>query len=129
MKMLGRCSTFGGPLDTGMSSHEGLALFDHEDIPSYKELFLPSQPHGTTGLGRRLNPSALYCAMRWNYRTHSRDWLRTHKIQVRKDGVTILVQPVDWGPNADTGRLIDLSPGAARALGVATDEDVEVILP
>ena len=58
-----------------------------------------------------------------------------------RNAVTIFVRPVDYGPgdgriidghqDPDTGRLIDLSPSAALALGVATDQlaTVELLLP
>ncbi len=33
---------------------------------------------------------------------------------------------VDWGPNEDTGRTFDLSPGLAERLGVETGDRVMV---
>ena len=57
-RVQGPMSTFGGPRDRDMGAAEGLALFGPEDLkdPRHKSLFLPSQPPGTSGLGRRLNP-------------------------------------------------------------------------
>ena len=34
--------------------------------------------------------------------------------------------PADWGPNEKTGRVADLSPGLMEALGIDTDDEVEV---
>src|SRR6516164_3930858 len=54
----GKVSWFGGPEDMGVSPSEGLAfLYDVDDKP---HLFLKSQPAGTTGLARRLDPKTSY---------------------------------------------------------------------
>jgi len=37
-------------------------------------------------------------------------------------------KPVDWGPNLNTGRVADLSPGLAHFLHLGTDDVVEVTL-
>ena len=37
--------------------------------------------------------------------------------------------PPDWGPHEDTDRLADLSPGLMDALGITTDDEVEVLFP
>ena len=56
LHVVGACSWFGGPDDDGVSPSEGLAfLYELEDAP---HLFLPSQPSGTTGLARRLDPGS-----------------------------------------------------------------------
>jgi hypothetical protein len=39
-----------------------------------------------------------------------------------------IAQPCDWGPNKDTGRLIDASKAVLEALELETDDIVEVIL-
>lgn len=125
----GRMSTFGGPRDTGVSPNEGLALWDQSDVPAHPNLFLPYQPPRTTGLARRLNPEAFYVAMRWNYEIHPRAWLRTIFVTLRANGLSVLARPADFGPNSDTGRIADLSPGAADFLGLSTDDIVEVEIP
>ncbi len=147
----GTCSTFGGPHDTGVGAAEDLALYEHADVAKAPDgLFLEKQPAGTTGTARRLNPAALYCAMRFAYTqqmrgTHkpglgtcldvvtSRAWLHQHPLLVSNPKhpnlPPIEVHAVDWGPNSDTGRIIDLSPGAAAALGVQTDDEVIVTIP
>jgi hypothetical protein len=35
-------------------------------------------------------------------------------------------RPADWGPHTDTGRVADLSPGLLNALGIKTDDEVEI---
>jgi hypothetical protein len=125
----GRCSWFGGPKDTGVSPSEGLAIFTRTSQAPY--LFLPSQPPGTTGLARRLDPRALYIACRWDYHQTPISMLASplHKALVRANGREFLAAPADWGPNEHTGRVADLSPALLNALGLSTDEEVEVIYP
>ena len=117
----GKCSEFGGPNDTGMTSTEGLALY-----PSSARSEAPPGIFLNNGvLGHNLNPNALYCAMRWNPKTTPYSYLRKAKVAVTaSNGKTIEVSPVDWGPNENTGRVIDLSPGALAALGITTDDIV-----
>jgi rare lipoprotein A (peptidoglycan hydrolase) len=78
-----------------------------------------------------LNPQAFYCAMRWDYSATSRAFLRRASVRVTnpQNGKSIAVRPADWGPNAHTNRLIDLSPGALAALDAATDDIVHVEAP
>ena len=122
----GKMSTFGGPRDTGMSADEGLALFTPADLQDakYSYLFLPAPPPGTTGLGRRLNPDKYYFACRWNYTDTPREFLKRALARVENpaNGRTADARPADWGPNIATGRVADLSPGLAAALGLQTDD-------
>lgn len=131
-RVQGPMSTFGGPHDTGMSPSEGLALFDRPDLldPRHKDLFLPAQPPGTTGLGRRLNPDKFYLACRWDYHVTSRSFLRntTAQVQSVRTGKNERARPADWGPNPRTGRIADLSPGLAAALELDTDDEVIVTI-
>ncbi len=129
-------STFGGPADDGVGPHEGLALIGPSDLAFwwFACLFLPQQPDGITGLARRLNPRAYYLAMRWDYARFSVDFLRNTMVKLTNPatGLAIFARPVDFGPGdgtiidgrptPDTGRIADLSPGAATALGLQTDE-------
>lgn len=128
---VGRCSYFGGPDDEGVSPSEGLAfIHDFMDAP---QLFLPYQPDGTSGLARRLNPFVHYVACRWDYDITPKSMLASgeHVALVRglKSGVELTAFPADWGPNAATGRIADLSPGLLADLGLETDDEVEVIFP
>jgi hypothetical protein len=125
----GKMSTFGGPNDHGVSPSEGLAIYS--SVSQRPELFLPQQPPGTTGLARRLNPEAHYIAMRWVYNQTPISWLRAHQVTVTnpKTGKSVLAWPADWGPNANTGRIADLSPGVAKTLGLNTDDICIVSVP
>lgn len=121
----GRISTFGGPYDSGVTPSEGLALFTHLDLhnPKHQPLFLACQPEGTTGMARRLNPHAHYIAMRWNYAETPRRVLRGMTMTVTAHGKSVTgVRPVDWGPNIRTRRVMDISPGLAKTLGLDTDD-------
>ena len=128
----GKMSTFGGPKDTGMSADEGLALFTQADLqdPKYSYLFLPTPPPGTTGLGRRLNPDKYYFACRWNYNDTPKEFLKRALARVENpsNGRAADARPVDWGPNIATGRVADLSPGLAAALGLQTDDVVRITI-
>jgi hypothetical protein len=129
LQVSGRCSWFGGPNDTGVAPDEGLAfIYKVEDAP---QLFLPSQPPGTTGLARRLDPDVFYVACRWDYNATPKDMLADEETQalVRAGDKEFLAWPADWGPNQNTGRVADLSPGLLAALGLETDDTVEVIYP
>jgi N-acetylmuramoyl-L-alanine amidase len=125
----GRCSSFGGPQDEGVAPDEGLAfIYDVEDAP---HLFLKRQPPGTTGLARRLDPSVRYIACRWDYDVTPKQMLLkgVALVRAKKTGRSFLAYPADWGPHQDTGRIADLSPGLMEALGIETDDEVEVFYP
>src|SRR5436190_18518625 len=129
LEVSGTCSWFGGPDDTGVSPSEGLAfLYEVSDAP---DLFLPTQPPATSGLARRLDPETFYVACRWDYSVTSKDMLRDQSLKalVRANGREFLARPGDWGPHEDTGRVADISPGLMAALGIDTDDQVEVIYP
>jgi N-acetylmuramoyl-L-alanine amidase len=133
MRLVGKCSSFGGPNDLGVSSSENLAFWeDYDDVARPEELFLPQQPPGTTGLARRLDPSKFYVATRWSYDAYPKASLASgdHLALVRaENGRQAFARPSDWGPNEDTDRVCDLSPGLMTALGIATDDIVTVTYP
>lgn len=57
----GKMSVFGGPNDPGVAPDEGLALFEAADVSANPDLFLPTQPNGTTGLcAPSQSPSQIY---------------------------------------------------------------------
>jgi N-acetylmuramoyl-L-alanine amidase len=129
MRLRGKVSWFGGPDDTGVSPDEGLAfIYDVDDAP---HLFLPDQPPGTTGLARRLDPNEYYLACRWDYNVYPKETLLNHAALVwaPKTGKRFLAVPADWGPHIDTDRVADISPGLMEALGIKTDDEVELIYP
>jgi hypothetical protein len=119
-------STFGGPGDG--PPDEGLKLFDETDMqnPKFAYLFLPAQPPGTTGLARRLNTNSYYVACRWDYVVTPRELLRNSLARVEnlQTGRAAEARPVDWRPDPSTGRVADLSPGLAAALGLKTHDDL-----
>lgn len=123
----GKCSWFGGPDDTGVKPDEGLAFISN--VNQAPELFLPEQPPGTTGLARRLDPEVFYIACRWDYKKTPRAMLLSEMALVRVGDIELEAQPADWGPNVNTGRVADISPGLMEALGIETDDEVEVLFP
>jgi N-acetylmuramoyl-L-alanine amidase len=129
LHLKGKMSTFGGPEDMGVAPSEGLAFIS--DVNQQPSLFLSYQPEGTTGLARRLNPETFYVACRWDYDIHPKSMLLEEMALVTnpKTGKSLKVYPADWGPHSDTDRIADLSPGVAEALGLATDDIVEVRFP
>jgi hypothetical protein len=124
----GPCSWFGGPDDEGVSPSEGLAFIYEVDMAP--DLFLDEQPYGTTGLARRLDPDEFYIAMRWDYDEISKeDLLRTICIvRSPETSKAFWARPSDWGPHSDTGRICDISPGLMQALGVETDDELEIVV-
>jgi N-acetylmuramoyl-L-alanine amidase len=130
LRAKGKVSWFGGPDDMGVSPSEGLAfLYEVNDKP---EIFLDEQPAGTSGLARRLDPETYYIAMRWDYDQFSKDVLASDAMAIVRaptTGKVFLAHPADWGPHTDTGRVADISPGLMDALGVDTDDEVEVKYP
>jgi hypothetical protein len=138
MKLEGKCSWFGGPADAGVSPSEGLAfLFSVDDKP---HLFLPEAPidpetgETCTGLARRLDPEKFYIACRWDYDEHPKEQLAGDDIALVRaplTGRTLWAHPSDWGPHEEKtgGRVADLSPALIAALGIETDDVVQVIYP
>jgi hypothetical protein len=126
----GKVSVFGGPHDRWASPTRRLALFENSDLddPRYKDLFLAGAIPGETGLARRLNPDANYVACRWEFGLTSRDFLRQTQVVVSnsRTGATAFASPIDWGPSASTGHVALVSPGLAKILGLATDDEVSV---
>jgi N-acetylmuramoyl-L-alanine amidase len=134
MKVTGKVSHFGGPDDMGVSPSEDLAFWEeYSQVADPEELLLPKQPPNTTGLARRLDPDKFYVACRWDYGQYSKASLASgeHWALVRspKTGKEVVARPADWGPNENTGRVADVSPGVLKALGIVTDDVVEVTYP
>jgi hypothetical protein len=109
----GKMSTFGGPNDLGVTRSEGLALVTEHNKHHYAEYLMRHQQPGTTGLARDLNPEKFYIACRWDYSATPQSALLKILVKVTNptNGRTAYAKPVDWGPNAATGRVADLSPG------------------
>ena len=130
---VGKCSHFGGPEDQGVDADENLAWWGsteagRKDAP---ELFLPYQPSGTSGAARALDPASSYIAMRFDYQNQwSKEDLASGDVmfwvRARKTGKRYKARPADWGPHVDTERVADISPGLMKALGIDTDDEVEI---
>ena len=125
----GKMSHFGGPNDHGVKPDEDLAIMDRADVANNSELFLATQPAGTTGTARRLNPDAKYIACRWDYNVTPKTFLKMITVKVSANEKTFDARPVDWGPNVKTGRIADLSPGLESELGLTTDQQCQVENP
>ena len=94
-------------------------------------MFSIEQAARATGLVRRLDPDVFYIACRFDYKKTPRNTLLNKQALVRAPdtGIELMAYPADWGPNERTGRIADLSPGLMEALGIDTDDVVEVIFP
>jgi hypothetical protein len=73
-------------------------------------------------------------ACRWNYDQTPKEMLADQNVmalvKAKKTGRFSLAHPADWGPHEEeTGRAADLSPGLMAALGIETDDEVEVVYP
>lgn len=87
-------------------------------------------------------PIFRYCACRWNYRLLMSQLDADNKADLKqtlyhdytititnpKNGRTLDLRPVDWGPARWTGRLIDIDSVSMRELGLKTDDEVEIVL-
>lgn len=127
----GKMSTFGGPRDGGMDPIEGLAIFEtSEEAQAHgaADFFMTAMEAGADGLGRRLRVEKLYIACRWNYHETTRHFLQDAVAHVSANGRTVVMRPMDWGPNENTGRVADMSPAGAEALGLSTDNTCEVVI-
>lgn len=124
----GKMSTFGGPHDTGVGPDEGLALYTSAQQLADTlggDWVLTADQAGAPGLARRINPDKFYLACRWP--TDKYPFLRTAIVWVENpDGQKEQAHAVDWGPNVNTGRVADISPGLARKLGLNTDDHCAV---
>jgi hypothetical protein len=131
LNLYGRVSWFGGPEDMGVAPDEGLAFI--YDVATAPHLFLATQPEGTTGLARRLNPNVPYLACRWDYDAFPKDMLASMDyvalVRAPFTGRQFRAWPADWGPHQDTDRVADISWGLLEYLGIMTDDEVEVIFP
>jgi len=118
----GGVSWFGGPADTGVGATATVAITGERA----RALNDPVNPSATVLESRP--EDYYYCAMRWRYAPRGRVWLASARVVVRNPttGTTIVVRPVDWGPGARTGRIIDLSPQSLTDLGLVTDQDALV---
>lgn len=116
----GRLSWFGGRLDSGVTPTETGAITGER----LRDLNTPLSPPATA-LAQRPG-DFYYAAMRFDYSPRPRAWWARARLLVLdpQSGRAVVVRCVDWGPNTNTGRVIDLSPQTLRDLGLATDATV-----
>lgn len=128
IKIIGKLSTFGGPLDQGMTDGEGCAAYEHSEADRRPDLFVPRSSDFTQGTGRRLRTDSFYIAVRYPKDERSRDFWQKAQWRVinPRTGQWVACSLVDWGPAESTGRVVDASPAVARALRVETNDEVEV---
>ncbi|MCX7018428.1 MAG: hypothetical protein NTY46_05405 [Candidatus Sumerlaeota bacterium] len=132
----GKMSTFGGPDDHGVTDHEGLALYQSPfdmNRRGYGDYLVSDwrEKWPRVGLARLLNPNANYIACRWNEITQrGPEFIRRALIEVRNPATALSITciAVDYGPATWTNRICDLSPGAAKSLGLVTDDHCIVML-
>ncbi len=112
----GRVSYFGGP---GGGAYGNMALT------------------GESGVNPR---DDWYCAMRWPYVGENLEklpnvdvaaakaWWTDRRIMVvaEKTGKAVILRAADWGPNVNTGKVLDVSPVALKALGIVTGDVVKI---
>lgn len=123
--MLGRLSTFGGIADDGMKHEEGLALYEHHEADLRPDLFHIRSLDHTLGTSKRLKDNALYFAYRYDQK-QPRAWLQRLQFIFTnpRNGLSVVLHLVDWGPHISTEREYDISPYAATLLRVQTDDQI-----
>ncbi|MDP2341953.1 MAG: N-acetylmuramoyl-L-alanine amidase [Deltaproteobacteria bacterium] len=118
----GKVSHFGGPNDTGVSSTETGAV-------TGERLRSLNSPLNASDATIATRPADFYfIAMRWDYTPHGRSfWVNARILVVNPaNGVKVVLRPVDWGPNTNTRRILDISPEAISDLGASTDDNLLV---
>lgn len=127
--MTGKISTFGGQHDSGCLFTEGLSLYEHHECDLRPDLFSQRASDQSEGTSKRLRCNALYFAWRFNNKAFNRKGLQTTTFWFinNKNGLTVPMSLVDWGPHERTGRVFDISPYAGELLKVATDDELECL--
>lgn len=126
----GKISTFGSDSDSGMTKTEGLSIYEHHEADLRPDLFNPRSSDETLGTSQRMKPDTFYFAYRFplNPRPDRKalqgtQWLFRNP----QNGRMATAWLIDYGPNENTGRFFDLSPGLANALQLSTDQLVEAV--
>lgn len=123
-KFTGKCSSFGGLCDSGMKHNEDLSLYwTQEQCQQRPDLF-----YNTLGTSKYLRDDAFYIAVRFD--VEMKEELRNSKWKVTnpKNKKFCFCTLTDWGPNANTGRVVDISPKALMELDLDTDDEIDVEL-
>lgn len=127
----GKISTFGGSSDSGMTRSEGSSCYEHSEADKRPDLFFPRSEDLSLGVSQRMrSEDALYFACRYPLKAFPRSMLQnTNWLFINpKTGAKACLWLVDWGPHPDnTDKDFDISPFAARCLGLQSGDLVEVM--
>lgn len=126
MILVGKISEFGGPDDLGMRYSEGCSFYEHWEADLRPDLFLERSKDPIQGSSHRLRCNdAYYIAL--NLADYPRAIIHQSRWRVTNliTGDSVVCQVVDRGPSA-SGRLVDASMALMRAIGVKTDDHVQV---
>lgn len=128
IKFSGKISIFGGKDDLGMVNDTGLALYELKEADARRDLFYTESELGEScPTWKRLKTDSFYCAYRFDPKKRRSNLQKTMVIiENPRNKKWLYASLVDWGPSASTNRVLDVSPGVAKALGIKTDDEVEV---
>jgi len=139
--VIGKCSEFGGSNDQVMRDDTGLALYESWEADRRPDIFFPEDPTWLENhpdwvkknpgqrqpTWARLRPDFYYIALRYDNR-FPRKILQNVPFKVRnpKTNEWAIAFLVDRGPGVSS-RLVDCSPGLLKRLGVATEDELDVM--
>lgn len=129
MRLIGKCSEFGGPDDQGMNGGKddldgkedtGLAFYEPHEADTRPDLFNAADRSVKTW--RRLKIDSFYIALNLPLGV-DRAWVQGSLWDVMNasNGKVVRAWIVDRGPSA-RGRVVDCSRGVLRAIGAKTDD-------
>lgn len=124
MRLIGKCSQFGGADDKGMVNDTGLAFYEPHEADLRPDLFNPGDK--TVPTWKRLKTEVHYIALNIPLGA-DREWAQQSKWVIRnpRNYWSTVAHLVDRGPGAK-GRVVDCSPGLMKALNLNTDDVVEI---
>lgn len=115
--------------DKGMKDDEGLSLYEHKEADLRPDLFYPADQYPGKGTSKRLRHDAFFFSYMFPKGQYARRKLQLSPWVLKnpKTGKCVVAHLVDRGPAEWTGRVFDVSPRVAEALGMKTDEILEGI--
>jgi hypothetical protein len=110
---------------------DSLALILTWNEANRSQVFRPGIRHSAHPGPSDLDPNAYWVAARWDYSVTPRAWLLKTKVMVKnpKTNKQLEATPVDWGPAPDTGAIMNISQGLAKALELKTGDQVAYFVP
>ncbi len=143
----GKTSSFGGPDDRGDRAYGQARVYADTAKDVYKKYddlvsmgIFRKQPNGEeykdplpkvtdengklvkAGISWLLNPNSFYCGLRTN---EPHPDVHRARVAFFFKGKACITVCTDWGPNVNTGRNSDLSPGTLHTLSAKTDDWIE----